>query len=68
MDRGRRGRRVRLVAPFDREIASVTEFLSQGIELDSGQAQRVVGGKPCPTGDAIVDCAKSPIDFKLARG
>ena len=56
---------VRLVAIYDRPIKNALERLSQRMEYDASKAQRVLGWRPRPAREAIVDCASSLMKLKL---
>jgi nucleoside-diphosphate-sugar epimerase len=56
---------VRVVALFDRDVTTVTELLSVHAEFSSEKAEGVLGWKPRPARESIVDCAKSLIDLEL---
>ena len=56
---------VRLVAIYDRPIKTVLQLLSQRIDFDAGKAQRVLGWRPRPAREAILECAHSLIRLKL---
>jgi len=55
---------LRLVGIFDKELASVTPSLGHKHDNSSAKAQAVLGWKPRPLKDTILDCANSLV----ARG
>lgn len=52
---------VRFSALFDRQLAGITYNLSKKREYSSAKAQSMLGWKPRPIEDTIIDCAKSLI-------
>lgn len=52
---------VRLSALFDRQLAGVTYNLGKKRDYSSAKAQSMLGWKPRPMEDTIIDCAKSLI-------
>jgi dihydroflavonol-4-reductase len=56
---------VRLIALFDRDVAAGIKLLSVRAEYSSEKSERLLGWKPRPARESILDCAKSLIDLKL---
>jgi len=52
---------LRIVGLFDKELGSVTPSLGQKHDNSSAKAQRVLGWKPRPLEETILDCARSLI-------
>ncbi len=52
---------IRLAAIFDRDLATVTPGLSRRQEASGAKAQRVLGWKPRPMRETVLDCARSLI-------
>ncbi|HXQ46308.1 MAG TPA: NAD-dependent epimerase/dehydratase family protein [Caulobacteraceae bacterium] len=50
---------LRLVGLFDKEIGSVTGDLGRKHDFSSAKAQRLLGWKPRPLDETILDCARS---------
>ena len=55
---------LRLVGLFDKELASVTSSLGQKHDYSSQKAQEVLGWRPRPLAETILDCGNS----LLAKG
>lgn len=53
---------IRLAGLFDKDLGSVTASLGLKHDYSSAKAQRMLGWKPRPMEETIVDCAKSLID------
>ena len=56
---------VRLVGLFDRDLGSVTDTLGQKHDYTSAKAQTLLGWRPRPMKETILDCARSLIDLRL---
>lgn len=56
---------LRLVALFDRDLGAVTPSLGQKHDYTSAKAQRMLGWRPRPTNDTVLDCARSLIAGRL---
>jgi dihydroflavonol-4-reductase len=52
---------IRLAGLFDKDLASVTPGLGLKHDFTSAKAQRVLGWKPRPTEETVLDCARSLI-------
>ena len=52
---------IRLVALFDRDLSSVTDGLGRRQTFSSAKAQALLGWRPRPMEDTIIDCANSLI-------
>jgi nucleoside-diphosphate-sugar epimerase len=52
---------LRLVALFDRDLQSVMPSLGRRREFTSAKAERLLGWKPRPLDDTVLDCARSLI-------
>ena len=52
---------LRFAALFDRSLASVTPRLGERRAFSSAKAQRVLGWRPRPVEEAVLDCARSLI-------
>ena len=52
---------IRLAALFDRDLSAVTGSLGKRQEFTSAKAQSVLGWRPRPMADTILDCANSLI-------
>jgi nucleoside-diphosphate-sugar epimerase len=52
---------LRLVALFDTDLKAVTDSLGRKATFSSAKAQRLLGWKPRPLEDTILDCARSLI-------
>jgi nucleoside-diphosphate-sugar epimerase len=50
---------IRLAGLFDRDLGSVTPSLGHKHDYSSEKAQRMLGWKPRPLAETIVDCARS---------
>ena len=57
---------VRTVALFDRQVGSMVNTLSRKRSFTSEKAQQVLGWRPRPARESILDCARSLIDLRLA--
>jgi dihydroflavonol-4-reductase len=57
---------VRLMGIFDPSIRSIAGQLGQRVELSSAKAERILGWKPRPVDETIVDCARSLAGEKAA--
>jgi nucleoside-diphosphate-sugar epimerase len=53
---------VRLVALFDPEMRSITPGLGRKNRHTTAKAQELLGWRPRPAADTVVDCARSLID------
>jgi dihydroflavonol-4-reductase len=53
---------VRLMGIFDPSIRSIAGQLGQKVELSSAKAESVLGWKPRPLDETIVECAQSLVD------
>lgn len=56
---------IRLAALFDRDLSAVTGSLGKRQEFTSAKAQSVLGWRPRPMADTILDCANSLIERGL---
>jgi dihydroflavonol-4-reductase len=56
---------VRVIALFDRTLATRMFELSKIRRVDASKAARILGWKPRSAADSVTDCAKSLIDYKL---
>ena len=56
---------VRGVAVFNRPLSAIINRLSRRAEFSSAKAQSVLGWKPRPAREAILDCAESLIRLRL---
>jgi nucleoside-diphosphate-sugar epimerase len=52
---------LRLVGLFDRDVGSVAGSLGRKRDFTSAKAQSMLGWRPRPTSDTVVDCARSLI-------
>jgi nucleoside-diphosphate-sugar epimerase len=52
---------LRLVALFDRDLKAVTDSLGRKHTFSSAKAQSLLGWRPRPLEDTILDCARSLI-------
>ena len=52
---------LRLVALFDRDLKAVTDNLGHKLTFSSAKAQAVLGWKPRPLEETVLDCARSLI-------
>jgi dihydroflavonol-4-reductase len=52
---------LRLVGLFDKDLGSVTGRLGQVHDFTSAKAQQLLGWKPRPTDETVLDCARSLI-------
>jgi dihydroflavonol-4-reductase len=52
---------VRLIGLFDKDLGSVTPRLGQKRDFTSAKAQNLLGWRPRPTEETVIDCAKSLI-------
>jgi nucleoside-diphosphate-sugar epimerase len=52
---------IRLAGLFDKDLGSVTPGLGHKHDFTSAKAQRLLGWKPRPTEDTVLDCARSLI-------
>jgi len=52
---------IRLAGIFDKDLGSVTPGLGRKHDYSSGKAQRMLGWRPRPLEETILDCAKSLI-------
>ncbi len=50
---------LRLVGLFDRDVGSVSGSLGRKRDFDSAKAQAVLGWRPRPAQDTVLDCARS---------
>jgi dihydroflavonol-4-reductase len=57
---------VRLMGVFDPSVRSIAGQLGQKVELSSAKAERVLGWKPRPLDETIVECAQSLVDAEEA--
>jgi dihydroflavonol-4-reductase len=57
---------VRLMGIFDPGVRSIAGQLGQKVELSSAKAETVLGWKPRPLDETIVDCAQSLVGAKEA--
>jgi len=57
---------VRLMGIFDSSIRSIAGQLGQKVELSSAKAESVLGWKPRPLDETIVECAQSLVDAEGA--
>ena len=57
---------LRLVGLFDKELASVTPSLGKKHDYSSAKAQSLLGWRPRPLEDTVLDCARSLIAERLA--
>ncbi len=57
---------VRLVSLFDKDLREVTPYLGQKRVFSSAKAQTLLGWRPRPVDETIVDCAESLIAHGLA--
>jgi dihydroflavonol-4-reductase len=57
---------VRLMGIFDPAVRSIAGQLGQEVELSSGKAESVLGWKPRPLDETIVECAQSLVDAEEA--
>jgi len=57
---------VRLVSLFDKDLQEVTPGLGRKRVFSSEKAQRVLGWRPRPADESIVDCAESLVAHGLA--
>jgi dihydroflavonol-4-reductase len=53
---------VRLMGVFDPSVRSIAGQLGQKVELSSAKAESVLGWKPRPLDETIVECAQSLVD------
>ena len=53
---------LRLASLFDRDLKSVTPGLGRRQEFTSAKAERLLGWRPRPLEETVVDCARSLID------
>jgi nucleoside-diphosphate-sugar epimerase len=53
---------IRLAGLFDKDLGSVTSSLGLRHDYSSDKAQRILGWKPRPMDETILDCANSLID------
>jgi len=56
---------LKLVALFDKDLGSVTPDLGKKRDYSSAKAQSLLGWKPRPLADTVLDCARSLIAGKL---
>jgi nucleoside-diphosphate-sugar epimerase len=54
---------LRLAGIFDKELASVTPSLGRKQDYTTAKAQGLLGWKPRPMEDTVLDCARSLIDL-----
>jgi nucleoside-diphosphate-sugar epimerase len=54
---------LRLVGLFDKELASVTPGLGRKHDYTSAKAQSLLGWRPRPMADTVLDCARSLVDM-----
>jgi nucleoside-diphosphate-sugar epimerase len=52
---------LRIVGLFDKELASVTPSLGHKHDNSSAKAQQMLGWKPRPLEETVIDCARSLI-------
>ena len=52
---------IRLAGLFDRDLGSVTSGLGLKHDFTSSKAQKLLGWKPRPTEETVLDCARSLI-------
>ena len=52
---------IRIAGLFDKELGSVTDSLGRKRDFSSAKAQRLLGWKPRPTEETVLDCARSLI-------
>jgi dihydroflavonol-4-reductase len=52
---------IRLAGVFDKDLGSVTPGLGLKHDYTSAKAQRVLGWKPRPLEETVLDCARSLI-------
>jgi nucleoside-diphosphate-sugar epimerase len=57
---------VRIVALFDQALGVIINELSRKAVFSSAKASQVLGWRPRPAREAILDCARSLIEHKLA--
>ena len=55
---------VRIIARFDRPLSIIIQTLSRRAEFSSAKAQRVLGWRPRPARESLIDCAQSLIALK----
>ena len=56
---------IRLAGLFDRDLGSVTESLGFRHDFTSAKAQNLLGWRPRPTEETVLDCARSLIEAGL---
>jgi dihydroflavonol-4-reductase len=52
---------IRIAGLFDKDLGSVTDSLGRKRDFSSAKAQRLLGWKPRPTEETVLDCARSLI-------